>query len=78
MSTPVGTLCVVLHTHLPWLPRHGTWPVGEEWLHQAWAGCYLPMVETLRSLADEGRTDLVTLGRDTGAGGGPRRPVRPA
>ncbi len=62
MSTPVGTLCVVLHTHLPWLPRHGTWPVGEEWLHQAWAGCYLPMVETLRSLADEGRTDLVTLG----------------
>ena len=62
MSRPVGTLCVVLHTHLPWLPRHGTWPVGEEWLHQAWAGCYLPMVETLRSRADEGRTDLVTLG----------------
>jgi 1,4-alpha-glucan branching enzyme len=62
VSRPLGTLCVVLHTHLPWLPRHGTWPVGEEWLHQAWADCYLPLVEELRSLADEGRTDLVTLG----------------
>jgi len=35
---PVGTFCLVLHSHLPWLARHGTWPVGEEWLYQAWAG----------------------------------------
>ena len=34
---PVGTFCLVLHTHLPWLAHHGTWPVGEEWLYQAWA-----------------------------------------
>lgn len=62
MSAPVGTLCVVLHTHLPWLPRHGTWPVGEEWLHQAWSGSYLPLVEMLGRLRDEGRRDLVSLG----------------
>ena len=59
---PVGTLCVVLHTHLPWLAGHGTWPVGEEWLHQAWSASYLPLVEVLHELADEGRTDLVSLG----------------
>ena len=59
---PVGTLCVVLHTHLPGLAGHGTWPVGEEWLHQAWSASYLPLVEVLHELADEGRTDLVSLG----------------
>ena len=59
---PVGTLCVVLHTHLPWLAGHGTWPVGEEWLHQAWSSSYLPLVEVLHGLADEGRGDLVSLG----------------
>jgi len=59
---PVGTVCVVLHTHLPWLAGHGTWPVGEEWLHQAWSSSYLPLVEVLHGLADEGRGDLVSLG----------------
>ncbi len=61
-SAPVGTFCLVLHTHLPWLAHHGAWPVGEEWLHQAWARSYLPVVEVLERLAAEGRTDLVTLG----------------
>ena len=59
---PVGTFCLVLHTHLPWLLHHGSWPVGEEWLYQAWAQAYLPVVRLLRALADEGRTDVLTLG----------------
>ena len=59
---PVGTCCVVLHTHLPWLLHHGAWPVGEEWLHQAWATSYLPLVAMLDRLAAEGRRDLLTLG----------------
>ena len=58
----MGTFCLVLHTHLPWLLRHGSWPVGEEWLHQAWAQAYLPVVEVLERLAAEGRRDLLTLG----------------
>ena len=62
MSEPVGTLCIVLHTHLPWLPRHGSWPVGEEWLHQAWSGSYLPLLAVLDRMAAEGRRDLLTLG----------------
>lgn len=62
MSEPVGTFCLVLHSHLPWLAHHGRWPVGEEWLYQAWAHSYLPVARVLRRLADEGRTDLLTLG----------------
>ena len=37
---PVGTFCLVLHTHLPWVAHAGTWPVGEEWLHQAFTGSW--------------------------------------
>ncbi len=59
---PVGTFCLVLHSHLPWLAHHGRWPVGEEWLYQSWAGSYLPVVQMLRRLAEEGRQNLLTLG----------------
>jgi 1,4-alpha-glucan branching enzyme len=59
---PVGTFCLVLHSHLPWLAHHGRWPVGEEWLYQAWAHAYLPVLDVVRRLAAEGRRDLVTLG----------------
>ena len=62
MSEPVGTFCLVLHTHLPWLPHHGSWPVGEEWLYQAWATSYLPAIGMLDRFAEEGREDVLTLG----------------
>lgn len=62
MSEREGTFCLVLHTHLPWVAHAGAWPVGEEWLHQAWATSYDPVVEVLERLAAEGRTDLLTLG----------------
>jgi 1,4-alpha-glucan branching enzyme len=38
------------------------WPLGEEWLHQAWVESYLPLVAELDSLAAEGHRDLLTLG----------------
>jgi 1,4-alpha-glucan branching enzyme len=59
---PVGTFCLVLHTHLPWVAHAGAWPVGEEWLHQAVSHSYLPVVRVLDRLAAEGRRDLLTLG----------------
>lgn len=61
-TKPIGTFCLVLHTHLPWLAHHGSWPVGEEWLHQAWATSYLPVISLLETLANEGRSDVLTLG----------------
>jgi 1,4-alpha-glucan branching enzyme len=62
VSEPLGTCCIVLHSHLPWLAHAGRWPVGEEWLYQAWADSYLPVAELLLRLADEGRTGCLTLG----------------
>jgi 1,4-alpha-glucan branching enzyme len=59
---PLGTFSLVLHSHLPWLAHHGSWPVGEEWLYQAWAHSYLPVVDLLERLAAEGRRDVLTLG----------------
>jgi 1,4-alpha-glucan branching enzyme len=58
----VGTFCLVLHSHLPWLAHHGRWPVGEEWLYQAWAHAYLPVLDVVGRLAERGGRDLLTLG----------------
>jgi 1,4-alpha-glucan branching enzyme len=53
---------VVLHSHLPWLAHAGAWPVGEEWLYQAWSGSYLRVAGVLERLAARGRSGVVTLG----------------
>ena len=42
-----GALAIVLHTHMPYVEGFGTWPFGEEWLWEAIAGCYLPLLEVL-------------------------------
>ena len=57
-----GEVAVVLHTHLPWLRGHGVWPVGEEWLFQAWAGSWYPVTRLLLRLAEDGLRDVLTLG----------------
>ena len=49
-----GALCLVLHSHLPWLQHHGVWPVGEEWLHQAWVESYVPLVAELDAAGGRG------------------------
>lgn len=62
MNGTVGTFCLVLHTHLPWLAHHGRWPVGEEWLHQAWAHSYNPLLHMLTELGEQGHRHLLTIG----------------
>ncbi|GED98360.1 1,4-alpha-glucan branching protein domain-containing protein [Gordonia crocea] len=57
-----GQFTLVLHSHLPWLAHHGRWPVGEEWLYQSWAASYQPVFRVLRGLADDGFTDVMSLG----------------
>jgi 1,4-alpha-glucan branching enzyme len=42
-----GELALVLHTHMPYVEGYGTWPFGEEWLWEAIATCYLPLLELL-------------------------------
>jgi 1,4-alpha-glucan branching enzyme len=42
-----GALALVLHSHMPYVEGFGTWPFGEEWLWEAVAGVYLPLLEVL-------------------------------
>ena len=48
--TPAGFLTFTLHAHLPYVVNHGTWPHGMEWLHEAAAETYLPLLRVLRNL----------------------------
>jgi 1,4-alpha-glucan branching enzyme len=43
-----GALCLVLHAHMPYVEGLGTWPFGEEWLWEAVATVYIPLLEILR------------------------------
>ena len=42
-----GSLAIVLHTHMPFVLGHGSWPFGEEWLWEAVATSYLPILDLL-------------------------------
>ncbi|HEX8159648.1 MAG TPA: 1,4-alpha-glucan branching protein domain-containing protein [Solirubrobacteraceae bacterium] len=42
-----GELAIVLHTHMPYVESFGTWPFGEEWLWEAIATSYLPLLDIL-------------------------------
>ena len=42
-----GALALVLHSHMPYVEGFGTWPFGEEWLWEAVASVYLPLLELL-------------------------------
>ncbi|WP_445151896.1 1,4-alpha-glucan branching protein domain-containing protein [Baekduia sp. Peel2402] len=40
-------LSLVLHTHMPYVEGFGTWPFGEEWLFEAAATVYVPLLRLL-------------------------------
>src|SRR5258708_24955400 len=52
-----GQFAIVLHTHMPYVLGYGTWPFGEEWLWEAIASCYLPLL----GLLDGGAPLTLTL-----------------
>jgi 1,4-alpha-glucan branching enzyme len=43
-----GELAIVLHSHMPYVEGFDTWPFGEEWLFEALASVYLPLLDSLR------------------------------
>lgn len=62
MRGPRGSFMLVLHTHMPFLKGAGRWPVGEEWLFQAWGEAYLPVLDVLDRQGELGRHGVATLG----------------
>src|SRR3954470_20985815 len=45
---------ITLHSHLPYVVNHGTWPHGLEWLSEAAAETYIPVLRVLGELEREG------------------------
>lgn len=58
----VGAFTFVLHSHLPYCRRAGRWPHGEEWLHEAAAETYVPLLNALYDLHESGVPAKLTLG----------------
>ena len=53
---------LVLHSHLPYVRGAGRWPHGEEWVHEAILGTYLPLLVLLHDLRAEGVAYRITIG----------------
>jgi 1,4-alpha-glucan branching enzyme len=58
----LGAFTFVLHSHIPYTRRAGRWPHGEEWLHEAIAETYIPLLNELYHFMDEGIPVRLTLG----------------
>ena len=62
MSAPVAQLALVLHAHLPWVRQPDQERALEEnWLHEAIADCYLPLIEVLMAAERRGSRFRLTL-----------------
>lgn len=51
----------VFHTHLPYVLNHGSWPHGSDWLCEAVAECYLPLLNMCNRLVAEGIRPGITF-----------------
>ncbi len=58
----VGGFTFVLHSHLPYCRNAGRWPHGEEWIHEAASETYIPLLDALYDLRQEGCPFKLTLG----------------
>ena len=56
-----GTFALVLHSHLPYVLNHGIWPHGQDWLNEAAAETYIPLIRMFRKLEAEGQNKIVTI-----------------
>ncbi len=58
----IGSFCLVLHGHMPYVLRHGLWPHGEDWLYEAAAETYLPLLATIDECRFLNGNPRLTLG----------------
>jgi 1,4-alpha-glucan branching enzyme len=62
MAEPAGNLAIVLHAHLPYVrhPEH-QYHLEENWLYEAVAATYLPLLEVFRGLVRDGVRFRITM-----------------
>jgi 1,4-alpha-glucan branching enzyme len=58
----VGSFCLVLHGHLPYVLRHGIWPHGEDWLYEAASETYLPILAMIDECVFLNAPPRITIG----------------
>jgi 1,4-alpha-glucan branching enzyme len=57
-----GAFSFVLHSHLPYVLFHGQWPHGTDWLFEAAAETYVPLLDVFTDLVSEGILPKATIG----------------
>ncbi len=57
----LGYFGLILHGHIPWCKKSGTWPAGEEWLMEAMNETYIPMLNILRELKEREVKTAITI-----------------
>jgi 1,4-alpha-glucan branching enzyme len=57
----LGSFTFILHTHLPYVLHHGKWPHGSDWLSEAVAECYIPILEVLERLDQDGLAPRISM-----------------
>lgn len=50
MAKKYGYFGLVLHTHIPYVRKHGKWPFGEEWIFEAISETYIPLLIAFEEL----------------------------
>ncbi|MBI5892993.1 MAG: DUF1957 domain-containing protein [Deltaproteobacteria bacterium] len=58
----IGSFTFVLHSHLPYVLSHGRWPHGMDWINEAAAETYIPLLNIFNRLISEGISPKVTIG----------------
>ena len=58
----IGAFTFMLHSHLPYARKSGMWPHGEEWVHEAIADTYIPILDGLHQLRESGVSFKLSIG----------------
>ena len=56
-----GSFALVLHSHIPYCRKSGVWPFGEEWVFEAMAETYIPILDMLSAVIDSGLEPRVAV-----------------
>lgn len=57
-----GSFVLMLHSHLPFYRKAGMWPFGEENLYDCMVETYIPLLNALNELREEGIKAKITVG----------------
>lgn len=58
----IGSFVFMLHSHLPYYRKAGMWPFGEENLYECMAETYIPLLDVIEELYEEGIQAKLTVG----------------